>query len=94
MEEELSGRNLAAVERAHKSQVELTFLYPPPHFCFVHLLEVDAMIPDGEGSAWRGANNPVGVLFVDHLACQLAIRPFAKVPWKAVGLQGSDIEGI
>ena len=53
----------------------------------VHLLEIDTVVPDGESGARWSTKHPIGILFIDHAAGQLAIGPLAKIPWCTIWFQ-------
>ena len=74
--------------------MDQTFINHSLDLCLVHLLEVNAMIPDGErGARWR-PDDPIWFGLADKFACSLAVRCLGEILAFAVGLLGTDVKRV
>ena len=67
MEDELFFQDLLAVKGCDKVQMRSTFFDQLVHLGLLHLLVVDANVPEGERSAWWTSDKPGGILRVDQI---------------------------
>jgi len=65
--EELSSSDLSPIHAAATLQMQPSFSQLFSHCIRVHLFLVESVVPDGEGGAWRSAQNPVRTKVINEL---------------------------
>ena len=87
MKEILATSYLPPIKGADEAKVETAFLQLLADVIGIHLLEVDAVIPNAECRARRRAHDPIRIGLADESTCQLPVRSQTEIPRCAVGLE-------
>ena len=80
MNKMLISSKLSSIKFATKVEVPDALLNCKPDFLRIHLSIVDLSIPYTESCTWGRTDNPIVIIFIDHLRSEMPICFVVKVP--------------
>ena len=85
---------LLSVNAGHKLQVQPTFFKRVGHIFDIHLLVIDAKVPDAERCTGRAPNYPSRFELAHHLASILPMFELSEIPSFAIGPESSKVQSM